>query len=110
MWSCEKESVLTQPTLDQILNGKEVAVYKGILTFKDNSIFDKLATVLSKKSKAEIQEWEKVLGFKSVYSIYEDVIEEEDRFLTDMVKKYGENSEVTRSEMGYSELTQKYLD
>ena len=108
--SCEKESFVSEPTLDQILNGKEVAVYKEMLTFKDKSSFDKVAEELSKKDKNYIQAWGNGLGFKSIYSIYEDAIEAEDVFLAEMVKKYGENSEVTRDEMGFSELTQKYLD
>ena len=108
--SCEKESFVTEPTLDQILNGKEVAVYKEMLTFKDKSSFDKVAEELSKKDKNYIQAWGKGLGFKSIYSIYEEAIEAEDIFLAEMVKKYGENSEVTRDEMGFSKLTQKYLD
>ena len=41
--SCEKESFVAEPTIDQILNGKEVALHKGMLTFKDKSSFDKFS-------------------------------------------------------------------
>ena len=87
-----------------------MAVYKSVLTFKDAAVFNKMAEELSTKDIAYIRTWEKGLGFKSASSIYEDAIEEEDKFLATMVKKYGENSEVTRNEIGFSELTQKYLD
>lgn len=112
MNSCSPDESLrtSEPTLDQILGGSEIAVHKGILTFKDANAFNKLAEELSKKDIGYIRTWEKGLGFKSAASIYEDVIEEEDKFLEAMVKKYGENSEVTRKEIGFSELTQKYLD
>ncbi len=108
--SCDKESFTTEPVLEQILSGKEVAVHKGMLTFKDKVAFDKLSLELSKKDKGYILAWGKGLGFKSIYSIYEEAIEAEDIFLAEKVKKYGENSEVIRDEMGFSTFTQKYLD
>lgn len=112
MNSCSPDENLleAEPTLDQILGGKEVVVHKGLLTFKDPEVFNRMADELSKKDIGYIRAWEKGLGFRSAYSIYEDAIEEEDRFLETMVKKHGENSELTRREIGFSEFTQKYLD
>lgn len=109
---CSPDEDLTGPdlTIDQILGGKEMVVYNGMLTFKDKSTFDNLTSDFIKKDEAFIRTWEKQLGFKSLYTIYEDVIEEEDRFLEAMVKKYGADSEVTRDEMGYSKMTQKYME
>lgn len=92
------------------MDGKEIAVHQGLLTIKDAATFNKLADELSKKDVEYISAWEKRLGFRSAYSIYEDAIEEEDKFLEAMVKKHGESSTVTRNEIGFSDFTQKYLD
>ena len=105
----QNEALFLDPPIDQILGGKEFVVYKGILTFKDKSTFNKLTEELIGKDETFIYSWEKDLGFKSLYTTYEDVIVEEDKFLETMVKKYGENSEATRNEFGYSKLTQEYL-
>jgi hypothetical protein len=109
---CSPDVNLVAPDLsiDQILGGKEMVVYKGMLTFKDKTTFDNLTSDFIKRDEAFIRTWEKQLGFKSLYSTYEDVIDEEDKFLEQMVKKYGADSEVTRDEMGYSKMTQKYLE
>ncbi len=110
--SCAPDENFQKPelSLDQILAGKEITVYNGMLTFKDKKGFDQLTLDLAKRDEAYIRSWENQLGFKSLYSIYEDVISEEEKFLNEMVKKYGESSEVTRNEIGYSKLTQTYLE
>lgn len=101
--------VETNLSIDQILGDKKVIVYKGMLAFKDNATFDQIESDLADKDRDFILAWEKNMGFKSLYSVYEDVVEEEARFLDQMVKKYGDGAEVTRTEMGYSSLTEKYL-
>jgi hypothetical protein len=109
--SLDDQNLAPNKSLEQILAGREMAVYNSMLTFRDKKTFDDLALDLSKREKDYIVGWEKRQpGFKSLYSIYEDVIVEEDKFLQQMVKKYGEASEVTRAETGYAAMTKKYLD
>ncbi len=100
----------TKVSIDQILGDKQVAVHRGMLAFRDKAALAKLEADLLDKDKDFISTWEKSVGFKSLYSVYEDVIEAEEAFLSEMTEKYGASSEIARTEIGYSALAKQYID
>lgn len=110
VWSCEKESLVTDLTIDQILNGKDVTVHKGILTFKDTKSFDSFVKDLTIKSNSELEQWEKINNFKSLATIHEEIIAKEEDFLNAMNIKYNGNENVTRKDIGYTQEAQNLID
>ena len=101
-WSCEKESLMSELTLDQILNGKEVAVHKGMLNFKDQASFDSFVKSRVDLSATELEQWEKANNFKSLSTIHEEIIDKEDVFLNTMNIKYNGSESITRKDIGYT--------
>jgi hypothetical protein len=80
------------------------------LQFKDLTQMSQTSQMLDRQTVDELTHWQKEKDFVSLRSIYETSIQEEEKFLAEMVAKYGENSTLTRAELGYSAFTQKYLD
>lgn len=109
-WSCEKESLMSELTLDQILNGKEVAVHKGMLNFKDQASFDSFVKSRVDLSATELEQWEKANNFKSLSTIHEEIIDKEDVFLNTMNIKYNGSESITRKDIGYTPEAQALID
>lgn len=109
-WSCEKETLMTELTLDQILNGKEVAVHKGMLNFKDQDSFDSFVKSREYLSATELKQWEKANNFKSLSTIHGEIIDKEDVFLNAMNIKYNGNESITRKDIGYTPEAQVLID
>lgn len=110
VWSCEKESLMSELTLDQILNGKEVAVHKGMLNFKDQASFDSFVKSRVDLSATELEQWEKANNFKSLSTIHEEIIDKEDVFLNTMNIKYNGSESITRKDIGYTPEAQALID
>ncbi len=113
MGSCLKEDIKvtnlsSNRSIDR-LGGKDLAVLDGILSFKDNETFQSVTKELSLKSPAELDIWERQLGFKSLRSLHMRVSQEEEKFLNKMAEKYPGNTTMTRKELGFSDLTMLYL-
>jgi hypothetical protein len=81
----------------------------GILNFRDQAVFDSLVRALSEKDSEFLQDWESKLGFKSIRSVYEKAVSEEESFLENLKLKYGDDPNLTREKIGYSDYTQHNL-
>jgi hypothetical protein len=108
-WSCEEPSIVDR-SLDQILDGKDVAVNKGMLVFRDQQAFDSFAKSASNLSNDEYDLWEKANNFKSLKTIHEEIIAMEDAFLESMNERYNGNENITRKDIGYTTEAQKLID
>lgn len=102
-------SMRSSATLDEILGTNDYAVHQGILTFRNEEVFNKTVEASANWSLAEQLQWQTRVNFESLNSIYENAILAEDKFLEQMVARYGEDSNVGRSVFGYSEYVKQML-
>jgi hypothetical protein len=85
-------------------------VHKGIMTFRDQNAFDSFIEDTKNRTDNEWDDWEISNNFKSLKTILEEVIEAEDVFLNEMNIKFHGDESITRKEIGYTKLSQKYID
>lgn len=97
-------------SIDTVLGENDYAVYRGVLTFRDHETFRKVINELQNKTETELAVWEEQLGFKSLRSIFEKAIREEEVFLSEKESEYSGNTSLTRKELGYTKLTTDFLN
>jgi len=95
--------------IDQVLNGAEFKIHKGLFTFKDRKAFDSFVKTTENWTDEVWNEWEISNNFKSLARIHEEVIEEEVAFLNEMDIKYKGDESITRKDIGYTKNTEKLL-
>jgi hypothetical protein len=98
---CHEESGVNFPTPQKPLS---------FIQFHDWTEFEKTVSSLENKDMQFLRDWENKMGYRSLKSIYEDAVEDEQKFLDEAVKKYGEGSNLTRRDLGYTKGTQELLD
>jgi hypothetical protein len=108
--SCLKDETNELTTADRILNGKEFVVHDGILTFKNSEIFQKITNDLLNKNGEELTAWERQIGFTSLRTVHEEIIEKEEQYLNQKAEQYPGNATLTRKDLGYTEFTTRWLN
>lgn len=107
LFNCAPEELIDNHaplTFDQ-----KIILDNGMLSFKDLQTFDSVAVLLSSKDNEFLKNWERNMGIKSIRSVYEKAVSEEEIFLEDLKNKFGDDQSLTREKIGYSEYTNSKL-
>lgn len=104
---CSPDEFLDNKNL--LLDGQKLTLDNGIMNFRDLQTFDSVSRYLSNKDTEFLQKWEDSYDVKSIRSVYERAVVEEEKFLENLVKANGDDSSLTREKIGYSEFTKSKL-
>ena len=111
LFSCEKEET---KAIKQDLNETEIAdvfVKNGVLVFKDWHVLFTILENFEDKDAQYMDEWEKILGFTSLRTVYDCFTIEELEMVKELEALYNENKDLVTEELvaeKYDKLQKSY--